>query len=437
MIVGGHLHELCAAICNRLIKLTPNYAELRALPSSATADILRPAVSEFNQVDRLRTILFAFDDDATSSRSPDRVITPRSEAAVGEKFARASGGLDGFGTGGGPPNSGMRGMEEHPGDFVVTLPSGHKLQGRVEGPANGTPIFQLHGTPGSRVDTAPPDLLEGLNVRLITYDRPGYGGSDLWEGLKVVDAAGHVEAIANHLRVEKFAVVGRSGGTPYAAAAAAGLPDRVTRLGLLVPVAPPALMKEKYYEGMTQQVAGLEKSFEGPTAQKFAKFLKDPTDPMGIIGIPRDKLGSVDQEIVDKHSENLCKQFAEGLKNGYQGWLNDLEQYGKDRPWGFDIGDIECPTIVWTASGDGFTPSAHAERITAQLPQGQGRLYTVPGGEVGHFGAHEIKPGAYAWLAGRDDLTLFPGAPPSGHSSGALIPTRLEQWTSYAERSAG
>ncbi|MGW4094302.1 alpha/beta fold hydrolase [Nocardia sp. NPDC004718] len=85
----------------------------------------------------------------------------------------------------------------------------------------------MHGTPGSRVDTAPPELLDRLGIRLITYDRPGYGGSaPPREGMTIADGAGHVAAIADHLGIDTFAVVGRSGGTPYAAAAAALLPDR-------------------------------------------------------------------------------------------------------------------------------------------------------------------------------------------------------------------
>ncbi|MFQ6397427.1 alpha/beta fold hydrolase [Nocardia sp. KC 131] len=331
----------------------------------------------------------------------------------------------------------MPGGQEHPGEFVVTLPDGHRLQCRVEGPEDGTPIFQLHGVPGSRVDTAPPELLDRVGVRLITYDRPGYSGSDPQQGLRVADVAKHVEAIADRLGIDEFAVVGRSGGTPYAAAVAAELPGRLTRLGLLVPIASPALMKNEFYAGMTRQAPGLAESFETVTAQKFANFTASPTDPMGIIGIPWDRLGSVDREIVAKHPENLCNSYAEGLRNGYGGWVEDLETYRRDRPWGLEIGDIECPTTVWTASGDGFTPSAHAETIAGQLSSGQGRLYMVPGEEVGHFGAQEIKPGVYAWLAGREDLTLFPTDLPPNHPPGVPVRTALEHWTNLADPSAG
>ncbi|MGW4720638.1 alpha/beta fold hydrolase [Nocardia sp. NPDC004260] len=309
-------------------------------------------------------------------------------------------------------------------DFVVTSPDGQRLQCRVEGPENGTPIIQFHGTPGSRVDTAPPELLDQLGIRLVTYDRPGYGGSaPPREGMTIADGARHVAAIADHLGIDRFAVVGRSGGTPYAAAAAALLPDRVTKAALLVPTASPALMKHRLHEGKTQQ-RGLDRPIEQVSAERLAALRANPTDPMTVIGIPFDQLGPGDQAIVRKHSQDLCAMYTEGMKNGSTGWVGDSNR--KQLPWGYEYGDIQCPTMVWTGSEDGFTPPAHAESIAAQLPSGQ--LYTV--GQVGHFGAMEIKPGTYAWLSGREDLARFPTELPPGYQPGTPIPTTLDQWTS-------
>jgi pimeloyl-ACP methyl ester carboxylesterase len=339
----------------------------------------------------------------------------------------------------------MRGGDRHPGDFVVTLPNGSRLQCRAEGPEGGTPIIQIHGTPGSRVDTAPPELLDRLDVRLITYDRAGYGGSDLQPGARVADSAEHVRAIADHLGIGEFAVVGRSGGTPHAAAVAAGLPDRVTRLALLVPLAPPDLMKNDYFVGMTQQ-AGLDISAKGLDTKvgqlidacdtKIMNFRASPTDPTTIIGIPRDELGAADRETVGRNAEKLCAMYTEALTKGEVAWKKDLTT-SMGTPWGFELGDINCPTMIWTASGDGLTPSAHAHKIAEQLRPEQVQVYTVPGGEVGHLGAMETKPGAYAWLSGREDLALFPTGASADHPPGAAIPTSLDQWTKLAEPEAG
>src|SRR5688572_21098379 len=108
---------------------------------------------------------------------------------------------------------------------------GPDLSVSISGSDDGEPVFLLHGTPGSRLGPKPrTSVLYRLGVRLICYDRPGYGGSARRGKRTVADAARDVAAIADQLGIERFAVAGRSGGGPHALACAALLPDRVTRV---------------------------------------------------------------------------------------------------------------------------------------------------------------------------------------------------------------
>ena len=92
----------------------------------------------------------------------------------------------------------------------------------VSGAPDGAPVFLLHGTPGSRNGPKPrSSVLYRLGVRLICYDRPGYGGSSRVPDRRVADAARDVEMIADKLKLGRFAVVGRSGGGPHALACSA------------------------------------------------------------------------------------------------------------------------------------------------------------------------------------------------------------------------
>jgi pimeloyl-ACP methyl ester carboxylesterase len=121
----------------------------------------------------------------------------------------------------------------------VRLADGRHAAVQLSGSPSGHPVFMMHGTPGSRVAPLPRSMvLHGLGVRLITFDRPGYGYSDRLEFRQVADVVPDVEAIADELGIEQFAVLGRSGGGPHALACAALLPDRVTRAGILVSLAP-------------------------------------------------------------------------------------------------------------------------------------------------------------------------------------------------------
>ena len=109
----------------------------------------------------------------------------------------------------------------------MKAPDGRQLSTQAYGDPDGKPVFLLHGTPGSRLGPHPRGaVLHRLGVQLIAFDRPGYGESDRREGRRVADAAADVLAIADAYGLDKFAVVGRSGGGPHALACAALLPDR-------------------------------------------------------------------------------------------------------------------------------------------------------------------------------------------------------------------
>ena len=116
---------------------------------------------------------------------------------------------------------------------------GRSLAFVERGAAEGAPVIVCHGTPGSRFARHPdPEIYARHGVRMVAYDRPGYGGSDPLEGRSVADAAADVAAIADELGFERFAVVGGSGGAPHALACGALLGDRVLRVGAMVTPAP-------------------------------------------------------------------------------------------------------------------------------------------------------------------------------------------------------
>ena len=136
--------------------------------------------------------------------------------------------------------------------YPVKTPDGRQLSTQVYGDPDGKPVFLLHGTPGSRLGPHPrPAVLHRLGVQLIAFDRPGYGESDRLEGRRVADAAADVLAIADAYGLDKFAIVGRSGGGPHALACAALLPERLTRAAVLVGLAPHGAEGLDWYDGMT------------------------------------------------------------------------------------------------------------------------------------------------------------------------------------------
>ncbi|HEX5295436.1 MAG TPA: alpha/beta hydrolase, partial [Streptosporangiaceae bacterium] len=137
---------------------------------------------------------------------------------------------------------------------VALAPDGRELTFAEWGDPGGTPVFALHGTPGCRLNRHPDEgLIRSAGVRLISYDRPGYGGSDRRRGRTVADAAGDVAAIADHLGIGRFAVYGISGGGPHALAVAALLGNRVSRAACIVGVAPFEVLGDEFFSGMDPQ----------------------------------------------------------------------------------------------------------------------------------------------------------------------------------------
>ena len=111
---------------------------------------------------------------------------------------------------------------------LLKLTDGRRLACAEFGDPNGLPVIALHGTPGSRLMYAVANTAAWeRGIRLIAPDRPGYGLSDCRQSDSLVSAVEDLRIVADAYELERFAVIGVSGGAPYAVAVAAAMPDRV------------------------------------------------------------------------------------------------------------------------------------------------------------------------------------------------------------------
>jgi len=257
----------------------------------------------------------------------------------------------------------------------------------------------LHGTPGSRVGPFPRErVLYNLGVRLISFDRPGYGESDRLVSRLVADVVPDVQAIADQLGVERFAVLGRSGGGPHALACAALLPQRVTRAGVLVSIAPWAAKGLDWFAGMSESniqefttAASAPETLAADLARTAAKIKADPTSHVSALGpeLPED-----DRRVVADAGIRalLAQNFAEALRDSAAGWVDDTLAFCA--PWGFNLSDIQVPVLLWHGENDVFSPAAHARWLAGQIQDAE--LWVWPG--IAHFGALEVVPDVLSWL---------------------------------------
>jgi pimeloyl-ACP methyl ester carboxylesterase len=265
----------------------------------------------------------------------------------------------------------------------------------------GMPIISHHGTPGSRLDRHPDEdaMLADLGLRMITYDRPGYGGSDPQPGRRVIDAADDVAALADHLGIERFAVVGTSGGGPHALACSARLGPRISRVGVVVGGGPSDDPDFDFLEGMDQfnldEFAAARDSEERLAAflEPFVEMVQ--SDPDGLIDEIATHLPPSDQEVNRRpaHRAVARESLIESVRQGSRGWADDDRAFVES--WGFPLADAACETRLWQGELDVLVPRAHCEYQAKRLPNA--RFELIPG--AGHALADHWRE-ILAWLGG-------------------------------------
>jgi pimeloyl-ACP methyl ester carboxylesterase len=278
----------------------------------------------------------------------------------------------------------------------VATPDGRTLHVYDAGDPSGVAVIAHHGTP-SNGTLYSPWLEDG--IRLIGFDRAGYGGSTRQPGRRIADVAEDVRAIADALGIDGFATWGISGGAPHALACAALLPDRVFAAAS---IAGPAPLDADGLDWLAGQGEGnvLEhtKALEGEAALR-------PLVEQMYGGMSAGGEEALREEMATLLSGTdlaaLTGELAEFLHAsmsgaGPDGWIDDDLAFVA--PWGFDLGSISAPVLIRHGEQDGFVPAAHARWLAARIPGAETRI-TV---EDGHLTLYErALPEIHAWLLQR------------------------------------
>ena len=284
--------------------------------------------------------------------------------------------------------------------WTICARDGRRLSVEERGDPKGRPVFLLHGTPGSRLGPAPrPSVLYRMGIRLITFDRPGYGGSDRSLGRTVGAAAEDVRLIADALGLGRFGVVGRSGGAPHALACAALLPERTARASALVGLAPPDAADLDWFDGMTEaNVHAYVNAAAGRhrlTATLGRRSLTIRADPAASVTEMRSELPESDRWIVADAGIQamLERNFAEGLRSSADGWVDDVMAFSTG--WGFDLSGITAPVFLWHGVEDIFAPVEHTRWLARNIPGARAEFQH----DAAHFGALRVMTRFIGWAS--------------------------------------
>ncbi len=283
-------------------------------------------------------------------------------------------------------------------DRLHLLSDGRQLGYREYGLENGLAVIALHGTPGSRMKFAiAHEAASALGLRLICPDRWGYGLTQAPAKPTLAAYGSDIADLTSALGIRQFAVVGVSGGGPFAAAIAASLPHAVTATALVAPVGQMDTPHERAgvavfhrfcfrvlprIPGATRSVFTVFKTFLAisPAAAMKAAGARACASDRAVLADPATAL-------------RLSETFRMGLARGVEGPMIDMTLFS--RPWGIDLLAATPPARGWIGTSDRNVPVAAARRLFAALPSAVTTV--IP--KAGHFWITRNYGDVLAWLA--------------------------------------
>jgi pimeloyl-ACP methyl ester carboxylesterase len=252
------------------------------------------------------------------------------------------------------------------------------------GPSDGLPVFFFHGWGECRL-TVPPDhsVLHEVGIRLITTDRPGVGRSDPQPGRRLLDWPADVEAVADHLGIPSFAVVGRSAGAAYAAACAFRLPGRVMSATLVSGIGPPSpggwrLLAMSDFRKLIFWLR-LVPPLARPTLWIGVRLVRPHVRRLldrHIVGLPE-----ADREVLGNAAMHAMRvsSLQEAFCQAEVGIYHDAVLLARE--WGFDPGSIATPVRIWHGEADTIVNVGFGRQLSTVVRHSRSTFTT----DAGHY----------------------------------------------------
>jgi pimeloyl-ACP methyl ester carboxylesterase len=262
----------------------------------------------------------------------------------------------------------------------MDLPGGRELAWLELGDAEEAAVFVFHGSPGSRLQVSFDEHAIGAaRVRFVAVDRPGFGHSAFQPVRRLADWASDVARLADHLDVDRFSVVGISGGGPHAAACARFLPARVRAAGIVSgvgPLADPGSEADMiFFNRLITRLARTSPSLVLPLfVVSGAVFRRWPEQ---AIRSTSGQLSPSDMEIMTRPAVRSAyvDSYRRAPATSARAAAQDFSLFARD--WGFRLEDITTPVHVWHGDDDRNVPIAQGRLQAERIPGA--RLHECPG----------------------------------------------------------
>jgi pimeloyl-ACP methyl ester carboxylesterase len=262
---------------------------------------------------------------------------------------------------------------------TLQLRDGRQLGYADWGDPLGTPILYFHGLHSSRLALyQDSSFFADRGIRFITVDRPGIGLSTYQPGRTLLDWPEDVAQLSDALRLTRFAILSLTGGAMYALACAAAMPDRLTGVACVSPVAPWDTPGPRV-PGMTGRLGRLARRAPWALWAIYAALVpRLRRDPRRIAQLLGGGLAEPDRQVVVRPAirQMQTAMLLEAFRSGY--WGEVQEMVIATQPWGIRLDQISVAVQLWNGDQNIVAPPSHAEYLAREIPTA--RLHVCPGG---------------------------------------------------------
>jgi pimeloyl-ACP methyl ester carboxylesterase len=272
----------------------------------------------------------------------------------------------------------------------VETSDGRRLEVLLPRDRSGLPLLFHNGLPSAVVPYPPFDeAAEAAGLHVISYSRPGYGGSTAWPAGRdpvVADDVADTAAILDHLGIEEFVTLGWSGGGPRALGTAALMRGRCLAAASLAGVAPvgsAGMDDDAWLLGMgPENVRDFRAAQQGREvlepimAAEVAEF--EQVTGADVVAAFGQLVSDVDAAaLTGDLADYIAADFRRSAEQGVAGILEDTLMIV--RPWGFDVRSIEVPVAVWQGRHDKMVPFDHGVWLADHVPGARAHLFDDEG----------------------------------------------------------
>ncbi|MFK8046164.1 MAG: alpha/beta fold hydrolase [Crocinitomicaceae bacterium] len=265
---------------------------------------------------------------------------------------------------------------------VLALKDGRNLGFAEYGDDEGFPIIYCHGSQSSRLEMHYDMSFASKNgLRVITVDRPGHGLSDFNANGSILGFANDVKALTDHLKIDKFSVVGMSAGAPFALGVAHVFPNNIIKAAIISGFAPYNSESKHYLSKEVKVMLSLAKSF--PFLLRIMLKIQSrqlKSNPQKALNGFLKMMSAPDQEILKNESvkQIIERMFKEAFRKGSDGVAYEISKL-LVQDWGFQLKDISVPVSFWQGKKDNNVPYQWAELMSSEITNSSNKMFPDEG----------------------------------------------------------